>query len=298
MMLWPGRFCTRPDPRRGPTCAAGLLASSGRSLVEFDTAADPGASSTSRRVVVRSMRRGRQSDRTAPRAQGGRRAQLPHQVRRAAQSLAASRGNSSRRPDPGYRRRGFGQDTHAHLPRGAADRKRRSAGRDPLADLHPARGAGDAAAGRAPGRRSHARGGRRHLSFVRQPDAAPASAPRSASSPTSPSSTAPTWRTWSTCCGRGWAWPRAIGAFPRRAPSPRRSAWRATSAASSGDELEVDFPHLAEHRDDLGGWPTLTTPTSASARCSTTTICSIAWPSCLSSTSHPPAPLATPIATS
>ena len=61
-----------------------------------------------------------------------------------------------------------------------------------------------------------ARGRRRHLSFFRQPGAAPVRVARSGSSRISRFSTAPTWRTSSICCGRGWAWGRSDRRFPKK----------------------------------------------------------------------------------
>ena len=52
-----------------------------------------------------------------------------------------------------------------------------------------------------------------------------------------------------------------------------------------GEEIEIDFPHLLEHaRRPRDGSPPTTTPTNASAGCSTMTTCSTGWPSCWSST--------------
>ena len=100
------------------------------------------------------------------------------------------------------------------------------------------------------------RGGRRYLSFLRQPGAAPVRRRRSGSSPTSPSSTAPTWKTSSTCCARGWAWARAIGAFPRRARIAEAISMARNKRRELDEEIEIDFPHLIEHqRRHCCSWP-------------------------------------------
>ena len=111
------------------------------------------------------------------------------------------------------------------------------------------------------------RGGRRYLSFVRQPGVAPASAPPIGLKPNftilDRSDMEDVINLLRTRMGLGVA---RIGAFPRRARSPKRSAWRATSVASWSEELEIDFPHLVEHRRRLlAARRRPTTPTSASA---------------------------------
>ena len=237
------------------------------------------------RGVVGSRCRGRQGNLPARKAGvAGRRAQLQNQVRRAAESRAARRRDASRRPAAGRGGCGIGQDAHADLSRRAADRERRAAGRDPAADVHAPRRAGDAAARRATGRRSRGRRRGRHLSFVRQQCAAAAWARRWASSPTSRFSIAPTWRTWSICCGRGWDSRRASAGSRRRARSPKRSAWRATSGARSKRKSRSTFRISASIRRKFSSSRKITRATSASAGCSTTTTCSIGWRSCSNST--------------